>query len=39
MTDTAKEREPSRTEQAQEVAKAYADDLRGIIKKLRKKLQ
>jgi hypothetical protein len=30
---------PSRTDQAREVAKAYADDLREIIKKLSKKLQ
>jgi hypothetical protein len=30
--------EPSRTDQAREIAKAYADDLREIITKLRKKL-
>jgi hypothetical protein len=35
--EIAKEPEPSRTEQARKVAKAYADDLREIIKKLRKK--
>jgi hypothetical protein len=35
----AKEPGPSRTEQAREVAKAYADDLREIIQKLRNKLQ
>jgi hypothetical protein len=34
-----KQPEPSGTEQAREVAKAYADDLGEIIKKLRKKLQ
>jgi hypothetical protein len=30
--------EPSRTDQAREIAEAYADDLREIITKLRKKL-
>lgn len=35
----AKDPEPSRTDQAREVAKAYADDLREIIKKLLKRLQ
>ena len=34
-----KEPEPSPTDQAREVAKAYGDDLRENIKKLRKKLQ
>jgi hypothetical protein len=34
----ADEPEPPLTEQAREVAKAYADDLREIIKKLRKKM-
>jgi hypothetical protein len=29
--------EPSRTEQARQVAEEYADDLRDIIKKLRKR--
>jgi hypothetical protein len=35
----AEEPDPSRTQQAREVAKTYADDLREIIQKLRKKLQ
>ena len=33
-----KKPKPSRTDQAREIAKAYADDLREIIEKLRRRL-